>query len=167
MLNMGVPPFLVADGLEGVVSQRLVRRLCKSCGGRWGEGCRDCPDGYRGRTGVFQVLTMTDALREQVAQGASLGTLRRLAREGGMTSLKMDAQRKVSEGVTSPHEVGRIIQGDTGASVPCEGCGMEVPLGGFGCPWCGRTRIRVCVCGERLRGRWRFCPGCLRGTGQS
>ena len=69
--NMGVPPYLLAGGLAGVVAQRLVRRLCRKCGGRKGDGCKECPDGYRGRTGVFQLLTMTDALREAVAQGAS------------------------------------------------------------------------------------------------
>lgn len=167
LLNMGVPPYLLADGLEGVVAQRLVRRLCATCGGRKGEGCRDCPDGYRGRTGVFQVLTMTDPLREEVARGGSLGELRRLAADAGMASLKEDARRKVSEGVTSPHEVGRIIQGDTGSAVPCSRCGKEVPLGGLGCPWCGQRRRKSCVCGRPLREAWRFCPACLRPAGAS
>jgi type IV pilus assembly protein PilB len=162
LLNMGVPPYLLAGGLAGVVAQRLVRRLCLRCGGKKGEGCGECPDGYRGRTGIFQVLGMTDGLREAVANGASLGTLRQLAREGGMLSLKEDALRKVAEGITSPHEVGRVIQGDSGTSVPCDGCGEEVPLGSQGCPWCGRPRLRSCSCGTQLRSRWRFCPACLR-----
>lgn len=162
LLNMGVPPYLLAGGLAGVVAQRLVRRLCPRCGGRNQNGCEGCPDGYRGRTGVFQVLGMTDALREAVVNGASLATLRQLAREGGMLSLKEDALRKVAEGITSPHEVGRVIQGDGGASVPCDGCGGEVPVGSQGCPWCGRPRIRSCTCGTQLRPRWHFCPSCLR-----
>jgi len=162
LLNMGVPPYLLAGGLAGVVAQRLVRRLCRRCGGKKGEGCGECPDGYRGRTGVFQLLVMTDALRESVVNGASLGTLRRLARENGMLSLKDDALRKIAEGTTSPHEVGRVIQGDSGVSVPCHGCGGEVPVGSQACPWCGRPRVRSCACGTPLRPRWRFCPTCLR-----
>ncbi|MFC1575149.1 ATPase, T2SS/T4P/T4SS family [Gemmatimonadota bacterium] len=162
LLNMGVPPFLLADGLAGVVAQRLVRRLCTTCGGRRGQGCSRCPDGYRGRTGVFQALTMTDALREGVAQGASLGLLRRLAQEGGMASLKEDALRKVAEGITSPHEVGRVIHGDGGSSVPCPRCREEVPLGGLGCPWCGHHRVRLCTCGKEVRAGWRFCPTCMK-----
>ena len=162
LLNMGVPPYLLAGGLAGVVAQRLVRRLCRRCGGRKGEGCGDCPDGYRGRTGVFQLLVMTDALRESVVNGASLATLRRLARENGMLSLKDDALRKVAEGITSPHEVGRVILGDGGVSVPCHGCGGEVPVGSQACPWCGRPRVRSCACGSPLRPGWRFCPTCLR-----
>jgi len=160
--NMGVPPYLLAGGLAGVVAQRLVRRLCPRCGGKKGTGCSECPDGYRGRTGIFQVLAMTDGLREAVANGASLGTLRRLASEGGMLSLKEDALRKVAEGMTSPHEVGRVIRGDSGTSVPCDSCGEEAPLGSQGCPWCGRPRLSSCSCGTQLRSRWRFCPTCLR-----
>jgi len=162
LLNMGVPPYLVAGGLAGVVAQRLVRRVCMRCGGRDAKGCDACLDGYRGRTGVFQVLVMTDALRESVAGGGSLRTFRIVAREGGMLSLKEDALRKVAEGVTSPHEVGRVIQGDSGTSLPCHGCKGDVPVGSQGCPWCGRRRIRTCACGNRLSSTWRFCPSCLR-----
>jgi len=164
LLNMGVPPYLLAGGLAGVVAQRLVRSLCRTCGGKKGEGCGDCPDGYRGRTGVFQVLTMNDSLRESVATGVSLGSLRQLAREGGMLSIKEDALRKVAEGLTSPHEVGRVIKGDGGTSVPCPGCSREVPVGSLGCPWCGRPRIRSCTCGREVRSSWRYCPSCLRAV---
>jgi type IV pilus assembly protein PilB len=160
--NMGVAPYLLAGGLAGVVAQRLVRRLCPRCGGRRESGCGECPDGYRGRTGIFQVLAMTDGLREAVANEASLGTLRQLAREAGMLSMKEDALRKVAEGITSPHEVGRVIQGDSGTSVPCGACSEEVPLGSPGCPWCGHPRLSSCSCGTQLRSRWRFCPSCLR-----
>ena len=162
LLNMGVPPYLLAGGLAGVVAQRLVRRLCRRCGGREGQGCKECPDGYRGRTGIFQLLTMTDALREGVVQGASLASLRRMARDGGMGSLKDDALRKVAEGTTSPHEVGRILQGELGSYLPCSRCQGEVPAGSSACPWCGAQRIRHCACGEEVRQGWRFCPECLR-----
>jgi type IV pilus assembly protein PilB len=164
LLNMGVPPYLLAGGLAGVVAQRLVRRLCRTCRGRGGKGCSDCPDGYRGRTGVFQLLTMTDALREGVVQGASLATLRSLASEAGMGSLKDDALRKVAEGTTSPHEVGRILQGELGSYLPCPRCQGEVPAGSSACPWCGERRARACTCGKSLKTGWRYCPECLRPT---
>jgi len=162
LLNMGVPHYLLGGGLAGVIAQRLVRRICRSCGGRKGVGCKDCPDGYRGRTGVFQLLTMTDALREGVAQGASIGQLRRLAREGGMGSLKEDALRKISEGITSPHEVSRILQGTLGGYLSCPTCKADVPTGSRACPWCGALRGHFCSCGEEIRAGWRFCPACLR-----
>ena len=161
LVNMGVPRYLVAGGLAGVVAQRLVRRLCHHCGGRDPE-CPRCPDGYLGRTGVFQVLVLTDALREAVVTGASLSALRRLAREGGMRPLAEDARRKVAEGITSPHEVARVVHGDPGAALPCRGCGFDVPVGALGCPRCGRRRLLRCSCGSEVKRGWRFCPGCLR-----
>jgi type II secretory ATPase GspE/PulE/Tfp pilus assembly ATPase PilB-like protein len=162
LLHMGVPPFLVASGLSGVVAQRLVRRVCQTCGGRDPAGCGACRDGYAGRTGVFQVLTMTDALREEVIRGASSPVLRRLAVDAGMGTMADDARRKVAEGVTTPHEVGRVLQGDPGAGAPCPACKADVPVGGMGCPSCGAHLRRTCVCGGTLQTGWRFCPGCLR-----
>lgn len=162
LLDMGVAPYLLAGGLAGVVAQRLVRRLCPTCRGQGSGTCRECPDGYRGRTGVFQFLAMTDSLREEVAQGASIGHLRRLARDGGMTSLKEDALRKVSEGVTSPHEVARILKGNSGAYLPCPQCKGDVPTGSKACPWCGNPRFRSCRCGGEIRPGWVYCPACVR-----
>jgi type IV pilus assembly protein PilB len=162
LLNMGVPPFLVAGGLAGVVAQRLVRRVCAACGGRSATGCGRCQDGYRGRTGVFQVLVMTDALRDEVVRGASTGRLRRLAAEAGMTTLAEDARRKVAEGVTTPHEVARVLQSEPGAALPCPGCGSPCPPDAAGCPSCGRPRGRTCGCGTSLEAAWRYCPSCLR-----
>jgi type IV pilus assembly protein PilB len=162
LLDMGVAPYLLAGGLAGVVAQRLVRRVCSACRGRGEKECRKCPDGYKGRTGVFQLLTMTDPLREEVAQGASIGRLRRLARDGGMTSLKEDALRKVGEGVTSPHEVARILQGNSGTYLPCPRCKGDVPAGSTACPWCGDPRSNHCRCGGEIRPGWVYCPVCVR-----
>jgi type IV pilus assembly protein PilB len=162
LLHMGVPPYLVAAGVSGVVAQRLVRTLCSRCGGDPRIQCSGCRDGYRGRTGIFQVLVMTDALREAVVRGASTPTLRRLAREAGMGFLADDARRQVAEARTSPHEVSRVVHGDPGAAIPCTGCGSEVPPEASGCPWCGERQRWECRCGQRLESGWRYCPGCLR-----
>lgn len=161
LLNMGVPPYLVAGGLSGVIAQRLVRRLCASCRGRDAE-CDRCLNGYRGRTGIFQVLVMTDRLREAVVRGASTATLRRLASNAGTGTLVEDARRKVAEGLTTPHEVARVIQADPGASSPCSACGFDVPTGAEGCPRCGRRRVTRCACGKEVKRGWRFCAWCLR-----
>jgi type IV pilus assembly protein PilB len=161
LLNMGVPPFLVAGGLAGVVAQRLVRRVCAACRGR---GCDACVGGYRGRTGVFQVLTLTDALRDEVSGGGSSARLRRLAREAGMGSLDSDARRAVAGGLTTPHEIGRLLHAAEGTSVPCRHCGSAVPVGALACPECGRHRLRRCACNEVLERSWRYCPWCLRPT---
>ena len=162
LLNMGVPPYLVAGGLAGVVAQRLVRRVCPACRGRSASGCGRCPDGYRGRTGVFQVLVLTDALRDEVVRDAATGRIRRIAAAGGMGTLAEDAHREVAEGVTTPHEVARVLQTEPGAALPCPGYGRPGPPEALGCPWCGRPRVRRCSCGATLEAEWRFCAGCLR-----
>jgi general secretion pathway protein E len=159
LLNMGVPPFLVAGGLAGVVAQRLVRRLCATCRGR---GCDACLDGHRGRTGVYQVLTLTDALRDEVSGGGSSSRLRRLARDAGMKSMDSDARRAVASGLTTPHEIARLLHAAEGTSVPCRHCGSGVPIGALACPDCGQKRVRRCACGETLDRGWRYCPWCLR-----
>lgn len=162
LLEMGVPPFLVAGGLAGVVAQRLVRRLCSRCGGRGAADCGVCRDGYRGRSGVFEVLIVDDEIRTAVTSGASITTLRTLARQSGMGSMARDARRQVAQNVTTPHEAGRIIALTRGAAVSCQGCDSAMPAAARGCPMCGRPRDSICSCGEPLDGRWRYCPACVR-----
>jgi type IV pilus assembly protein PilB len=159
LLNMGVPPFLVAGGLTGVVAQRLVRRACRACQAR---GCAVCRDGFKGRTGVFQVLTLTDPLRDEISRGGASARLRALAREAGMGRFADDARRAVAEGLTTPHEIARVLHTDPGATLPCRACGAAVPMGANACPSCGRPRRRLCRCGTMLESGWRFCPRCVR-----
>jgi len=161
LLQMGVPPHLVAGGLTGIVAQRLVRRACRGCGGRPG-GCGSCHDGYRGRCGVFQILTVTEALREVIARGGDAGELRRRAEEGGMGSLGGDVRRKIAEGITTPHEAARVIRESPGDGLPCARCGSPLPFDAEGCPGCGLPSRRRCGCGRTLQRSWRFCAGCLR-----
>ncbi len=161
LLQMGVPPHLVAGGLAGIVAQRLVRVRCPACDGRSG-GCDACHEGYRGRTGVFELLVMNDVLRDEVMQGSGTEVLRRRARESGMGSMAGDARRKVAEGVTTPHEVARVLHRDPGSRPPCARCGEEVPGWARGCPSCGHPAGSECRCGTRIRPGWRFCPSCLR-----
>ena len=164
LLEMGVPPFLVAGGLAGVVAQRLLRRLCSRCTGRGDEDCSVCTNGYRGRSGVFEVLVVDDEIRTAVSTGASITSLRTLARRNGMGSMARDSMRQVAEGVTTPHEAGRIIALTQGAAVLCGNCDAALPPAAAGCPVCGRPRLSMCPCGEPLDRRWRFCPACLRAV---
>ena len=159
LLNMGVPPFLVAGGLAGVLAQRLVRKACDRCRGR---GCRECHEGHRGRTGVFQFLAMTDPLRDAVSRGEAASRIRAMASEAGMGSLAGDARRALAEGLTTPHEIGRLVRSASSAALPCPTCSGAVPLGANACPACGAHRIRRCGCGSALETGWHFCPWCIR-----
>lgn len=162
LLHMGVPPFLVAGGLSGVVAQRLVRRSCSACRGR---GCDQCDTGLNGRTGVYQVLSITDPMRDEISTGGSAQRLRKLASESGMDTLASDARRAVAVGLTTPHEVARFLKGDRVDARPCGACGSAVPFGAHGCPQCGRATRRRCACGQPMDRGWRYCAWCLRPTG--
>lgn len=163
LLNMGVPPYLVAAGLSGVIAQRLVRKLCVACRGAGkAAGCDRCHDGYRGRTGVFEVLTVTDTLRAETVRGAPASTLRAAAADAGMRSMASDARRKVEEGITSLEEIAPVTRLTADGILPCPACGGELPPGALGCPGCGRIRRRCCPCGRALEDPWRYCPDCLR-----
>jgi type IV pilus assembly protein PilB len=159
LLNMGVPPFLVAGGLSGIVAQRLIRRSCTTCRGR---GCGLCGDGHQGRTGVFQVLTLTDPLRDAISRGEPIDRIRALASEAGMGSLAADALRAVAAGHTTPHEITRLLHAAAITARPCRACDGAVPLGATACPNCGHQDRRSCSCGRTLEKGWRYCPWCVR-----
>ncbi len=127
LLDMGVEPFLVTSTLAGAMAQRLVRTICPHCkqeyepdpqtlppdfhldpGQRlWrGAGCRECRGtGFRGRTGLFELMVADDPVREQIMQRASSSTVEKVAVEGGLRLLRQDGWMKVRAGLTTPDEV--------------------------------------------------------------
>ncbi len=118
LIDMGVEPFLLASSLLGVLAQRLVRMLCTQCrkpspegSGFIADGCPACNHtGYRGRTGVFELLEADDALRAAVHEGAAEAELRRLATTAGMRSMREDGMRWVESGQTSLAELLRVTR---------------------------------------------------------
>ncbi len=132
LLNMGVEPFLIAGSVNLICAQRLVRRLCRGCAApaavspasllelgfsearartvtpRKGRGCEACNGtGYRGRVGLYEVLEVTEPLRERILAGGAAGALRRAAIDEGMLTLRESGLCKISEGATSVDEVVR------------------------------------------------------------
>ncbi|MBR0380768.1 MAG: type II/IV secretion system protein [Mogibacterium sp.] len=137
LIDMGVEPYLVASALKGVFSQRLVRRICPDCREAYkpseeeqidlgldydpervfyrGKGCPKCFDtGYRGRTGVFEILPLTIKVRRMIAAGTGREAIENalLDPKSGFTSLKDNAVRLVEQGVTTSEEVQRVIYED-------------------------------------------------------
>jgi general secretion pathway protein E len=107
LIDLGVPEYLIASTLDGVLAQRLVRRTCRAC---HGDGCGVCREtGFSGRVGIFELLLLTDDLREAIVSRSSRSVLHRLAREAGMVSMVDDGRTKVSTGITTAEEVARII----------------------------------------------------------
>jgi general secretion pathway protein E len=99
LIDMGVEPFLLSSSLLGVLAQRLVRKID-----------RTDPSGYRGRTGVFELLVVDDTIRDQVHSQAAESLIRDTALAAGMTLMRDDGERLVREGVTSPEEVLRVTR---------------------------------------------------------
>ena len=134
LLDLGVEPGSLCDALSCVVAQRLVRRVCLDCRETYyateselgelghavgdngprllarGRGCRSCDGtGFRGRVGIFEVLSMTDEIRALVADDASTKKLHRAALAGGMRALREDGVRLCLEGVTTSVELERVL----------------------------------------------------------
>jgi general secretion pathway protein E len=117
MIDMGIEPFLLSSSLLGVLAQRLVRKLCTHCRrvdeqGRWHPvGCRECGQtGYKGRTGVYELMTSDDTVRALIHNRASEPQLFAAAEQAGLRSMREDGQRLVDEGITSLEEVLRVTR---------------------------------------------------------
>jgi general secretion pathway protein E len=137
LLDFGVEPYLVSSSLICVLAQRLVRRICPDCKQAYeppmhelrelgigddlkdakfftGAGCAKCFEtGYRGRTGIYELMTITEDIRDMIYQRQSAGTVKKKALEQGMHTLRMDGARKVLDGTTSIAEVLRVTQADS------------------------------------------------------
>ncbi|MBP8780784.1 MAG: Flp pilus assembly complex ATPase component TadA [Alicycliphilus sp.] len=112
LTDMGVEPFLLSSSLLGVLAQRLVRKYCGHChGGDHGTGCEHCGHtGYAGRTGVFELLLVTDAIRAQIHNQTAEAEVRAQALAGGMQLMREDGERLVAAGITSREEVLRVTR---------------------------------------------------------
>jgi type II secretory ATPase GspE/PulE/Tfp pilus assembly ATPase PilB-like protein len=138
MSDMGIEPYLVAATVLGIVAQRLVRMVCESCAEdvelagdvlarvgagqsavesprfRRGRGCDDCGGtGYRGRTGLYELMPMTPELREAVVRRAPLAELRALANVAGTASLRAAGWAKACAGITTAEEVLRATRDES------------------------------------------------------
>ena len=114
LLDMGVENFLVSSALFGVLSQRLVRKICTACNGtgKDGEGgkCRRCNGtGFKGRCGVFELLHLNDEFRRAINANASSSELEKIAVANGMVTLREDGLAKVKAGITTMDELARSV----------------------------------------------------------
>jgi type IV pilus assembly protein PilB len=128
LINIGVEPYLISASLNGVLAQRLIRRVCENCKEQYdppdsvkrslakakmdvdivyrGKGCDRCrKTGYSGRCGIYEMLVLNDDMRDLVATRPTVTDLRRQCREWGMVTLRDDGLRKLKRGVTTVEEV--------------------------------------------------------------
>jgi len=142
LLDLGVEPYLASSSLIAILAQRLVRKVCPDCketveptvrelrelgigngkisgsvenGGKFfvGAGCERCfQTGYRGRTGIYELLMISEEIQEMIYKRETAGAIKKLALEAGMQTLRMDGTRKMLAGITTISEVLRVTQAD-------------------------------------------------------
>jgi general secretion pathway protein E len=126
LMDLGVPPFLITSTVIGIIAQRLLRKICPACKRErklspdeleylglakagavsYGEGCGECRGtGYKGRTGIFEVLDVNEGVKAAITERLDLSNLQAVARRDGMVPLRELAVRKMLEGVTTYEEV--------------------------------------------------------------
>ncbi len=132
LVDLGVPEYLIAGTVEGILAQRLVRAICEECrstyepdlsqtaaiagrkpprlGYQRGNGCAVCRGtGYRGRVGIFELLLLTEPIKRAIADGVGLADIRTLAEEQGFRTMQADGWAKIEAGITTVEEVFRVV----------------------------------------------------------
>ncbi len=138
LLDLGVEPYLLSSSLIGIIAQRLVRKVCPDCrkvaeptphelrelglgeaaadsGGKFfvGEGCEKCfQTGFRGRTGIYEMMLISEEIQNLIYKRETAGTIKKVALDAGMQTLRMDGARKALSGITAIAEVARVTQAD-------------------------------------------------------
>ncbi len=167
LLDLGVPSFLIAASVTGIIAQRLVRKLCKcrtevpitpeyasrllAAGIVEFEnkmylpaGCSECDNsGYKGRIGIYEILLLDEQVRSAMRNGVRDEEIRNLARSGGMKLMQEDALEKVKQGVTTLEEVLRVVPFDSTVTVRCRNCGKALAPAFLFCPYCGAGTRQV------------------------
>ena len=188
LMDMGIKPYIIASALEGIIAQRLVRKICDGCRTQVppdkdlldllrlpadffsndifiGAGCPQCNNtGYRGRIGVYELFVMNDDFRQMVSTNYKESELLALARANGMQILLEDGLEKVRHGMTTLEEVLRVIGPMVRMERTCEHCSKTIESKFLFCPHCGAFRHNCCIsCHMPLDAEWTVCPFCGEG----
>ncbi len=185
--NIGIPSYMIASALNGIVAQRLVRKICPNCKEEYtpgdselkraglvrrgkekffrGTGCKTCNNsGYSGRLGVFEVLKINSTLKNLISADAAEEKLVNAAKASGMRSLKDDGLRKAEAGLTTIEELARVVylsREDDHKEGVCPNCMKAVTTGVDQCPHCGQFILKNCrSCGKVRHPDWVICPFC-------
>ena len=185
LIDIGVQPYLIASGIEGILAQRLVRTTCAKCrqetqpekqaldmlsipseaigNTEWkGSGCNLCNNtGYFGRTGIYEVFVMSDEFRQTISSAYKESELYAAARTFGMKTLLEDAIDKVRSGETTLEEILRVLGPQTRVEYQCSSCNKMVEAKYSFCPFCGSFKQNLCPsCRMPLEDEWMMCPQC-------
>jgi type IV pilus assembly protein PilB len=171
LLDLGIPGYLIASSMTGIVAQRLVRKLCKCKSASVASpellarlaahgvddsslttyapvGCRECDHtGYRGRVGVYEVLTLDEPMRRAIRSGAPTDQIRQLASIAGTRWIQEDGLDKIRSGITTFDEIMRVVAFDDSKPELCQRCNRELAPAFLYCPYCSARRVAVAPAG--------------------
>jgi type IV pilus assembly protein PilB len=185
LVDIGIPPYMIASSIIGIIAQRLVRMICPDCKEEYvpsadllsrmgmdkktlpfkfyrGAGCAKCGgQGFKGRTVIDEVLVMGRKVRELTQTGASADQIREAAMATGMSTLGNSGLKKIEMGVTTIDEVLKAVQQKEELTTICPHCGKGVSLDFKDCPYCKKPLVPTCnSCGRIVQPEWVVCPHC-------
>ncbi|MBF0517174.1 MAG: Flp pilus assembly complex ATPase component TadA, partial [Nitrospirae bacterium] len=186
--GMNIRAHFIASSLNGIIAQRLVRKLCDSCKqaytpsmeelillGLKGEqmdigvtfykakGCDDCGGrGYKGRIGIYEIIPASPKVRKLIYEDGSESDINLAATEAGTTSAIEDGLRKTLQGITTIEEVMRVTSNISNREmVLCQKCMLPLSADYVFCPFCGHSLRHKCPkCFNPRNLNWKFCPFC-------
>jgi len=185
LIDIGIPPYLIASSLVGIAAQRLVRIICSDCKEEYipnpeslarlnldkndlpfkfykGAGCPNCNNtGFKGRTVIEEIMIVGPKIRELIQSSATADTLREAAMAMGMTTLGMSGMKKIERGVTTIEEVLKAVHEKEELTTVCPHCGKTVSLDFKDCPYCQNPIVPQCSsCKKIVQPDWVVCPYC-------
>lgn len=186
MRNLGIPSYLIASSMVGIIAQRLVRVICPNCKTKdepgkekldrlgileedkkkiafyRGKGCSNCGfTGFKGRIGIYEILNFTQKIRDLTASDSTEANIMQVAVAEGMKTLAQAGIDKALKGVTTVDEVMKVIHTDEEFGSLCMDCNTFLGPEFVACPHCGKKIIETCPgCQKAIDPLWRFCPYC-------
>jgi len=185
LVDIGIPPYMIANSVIGVVAQRLVRTICPDCKEEYipardslarlnldqdelpfkfyrGAGCSTCNNtGFKGRTIIEEIMVMGPKIRELIQSSATADTVREAAMAMGMNTLGMSGIKKIEMGITSIEEVLKAVHEKEELTTICPHCGKNVSLDFRDCPYCNKPLVPMCSkCNRIVQPEWVVCPYC-------
>jgi type IV pilus assembly protein PilB len=185
LVDIGIPPYMIANSVIGVVAQRLVRTICPNCKEEYmpsadslerlnldqdelpfkfyrGAGCSMCNNsGFKGRTAIEEVMVMGPKIRELIQSSSTIDTLREAAMAMGMTKLGVSGIKKIEMGITTIEEVLKAVHAKEELTTICPNCGKNVSLDFRDCPYCNKPMVPTCSsCNRIVQQDWVVCPYC-------
>jgi type IV pilus assembly protein PilB len=185
LVDIGMPPFLIASSVVAVIAQRLVRAICTQCKEEYvpnpdllsrfnmtreklpfqffrGAGCAACGNtGFSGRSAIEELMIVGYKIRELIQSGASSDTIREAAMATGLTTLGYSGLQKIRMGITTIDEVLKAVYQKEELTTICSHCGKAVSLDFKDCPFCRHPLVPSCnSCGRVVQPDWMACPYC-------